>query len=90
MAAPVTQNTLQRDYEIGGGKKQRVKVVTDGHILTEFEIGEPVQIMPTVTADPSGDITTKGKFFFRDGGAGKMQFCVRYPSGVTQVLATEP
>lgn len=89
MAAPQHTNDLQRDYEIGGGKKQRVKVVTDGHRVAEFEIGEPVLLMPPVGAAPAVE-TQKGKLFFMDDGAGKMQLCVRFPSGATQILATEP
>ena len=30
------------------------------------------------------------RFFVRDNGAGKVQLCVRFPTGAVQVIATEP
>lgn len=66
------------DYEIWTNGLQRVIVRADGSV--EFkEISDP--------AAPGGN---KGLFFFRDDGAGKSQFCVRFPTGAIQILATEP
>lgn len=41
----------------------------------------------TAPANPSGN---KMRFYCRDNGAGKTQFVVQFPTGVVQVLATEP
>lgn len=92
MAAKTHSNTLDREYEIGGGKgNRRVTVVTGGRLIAEFESGEPVLIMPTVSADPTNQAdVTKSGFFFRDRGDGKLQCCVRFPTGAVQILATEP
>lgn len=40
-------------------------------------------------ADPAA-IASYGQIYFRDNGSGKMQFCVRFPTGAVQVIATEP
>lgn len=91
MAAPQHSNTLQRDFEIGGGEKgRRVKVVTQSRVVAEFAAGEPVLIMPTVSADPAADPADyKAGLFFRDRGDGKLQACIRFPTGNIQILATE-
>ena len=41
-------------------------------------------------ADPAAPAATFGRTYFRDNGAGKMQYCVRFPTGAVQVIATEP
>lgn len=41
-------------------------------------------------ATPSAPPTNSGLVFFADNGAGKTQLQVRFPTGVIQVLATEP
>lgn len=84
----------REDYrrKIGtGGAKQPLQIVTHGR--TRFTVsaeepaieGQPVSATPTAPA-----LAGSGVFFFRDNGAGKSQFCVRFPSGAVQVLATEP
>lgn len=41
------------------------------------------------TAAPSGS-ASKSRLFSRDNGSGKQQFCVQFPTGAVQVLATQP
>lgn len=41
-------------------------------------------------ADPAAPSANSGRAYFRDNGAGKTQFVVRFPTGAVQVLATEP
>ena len=41
-------------------------------------------------ATPSAPASNSGILFFADNGAGKTQLQVRFPTGVIQVLATEP
>jgi hypothetical protein len=44
----------------------------------------------TEVATPSAPAANTGVIFFADNGAGKTQLQVRFPTGVVQVLATEP
>jgi hypothetical protein len=41
-------------------------------------------------AEPSAPAANKGRLFFVDDGAGKTSFRVRFPTGATQVIASEP
>lgn len=41
-------------------------------------------------AEPDAPAANKGRLFFQDNGAGKTQLAVRFPTGATQVIATEP
>ncbi|HAG05309.1 MAG TPA: hypothetical protein DCG68_00445 [Cryomorphaceae bacterium] len=41
-------------------------------------------------ADPAAPSSNKGRLYFKDNGAGKTQLAVRFPTGATQVIATEP
>ena len=45
--------------------------------------------MLPVVSEPDA-IRASNTFFFKVGDDGKMQFLVRFPSGVTQIIATEP
>jgi hypothetical protein len=48
-----------------------------------------IDLKETVAA-PAAPAADYGRIFMRDNGSGKTQFCVRFPSGAVQVLATEP
>jgi hypothetical protein len=41
-------------------------------------------------ADPAAPASNKGRLYFRDNGVGKTQLACRFPTGVVQVVATEP
>lgn len=43
-----------------------------------------------LSADPAAPAASNGRFYFKDNGSGKTQFCVRFPTGSVQILATEP
>ncbi len=43
-----------------------------------------------LATDPAAPAANVGVHYYRDNGAGKTQFCVRFPTGAIQVLATEP
>lgn len=47
-----------------------------------FEAGE--------TTDPSSPGANRGRMYFKDNGAGKTQLVALFPTGVVQVIATEP
>lgn len=42
------------------------------------------------SADPGAPAANTGRLFFKDSGAGKTQLCVRFNTGATQVIASEP
>jgi hypothetical protein len=44
----------------------------------------------TEISEPSNPAANSGVVFVKDSGGGKSQLCVRFGSGVTQVVATEP
>ncbi len=44
----------------------------------------------TEIADPAAPATDAARWYVRDNGSGKTQFCVRFATGAVQVLATEP
>lgn len=46
--------------------------------------------MRSMGADPVAPAAGNGVTFFRTNGGGKMEYCVRFPSGAIQVIATEP
>jgi hypothetical protein len=56
----------------------------DGKVFTRryIEVGKVV-----VPEAPKADLA---RLFVRDAGAGKLQLCVRFPTGPVQVIATEP
>jgi hypothetical protein len=39
---------------------------------------------------PSAPVANTGRIYFRDNGAGKTQLVVQFPTGVVQIIATEP
>ena len=41
-------------------------------------------------ASPSAPASNKARLFCKDNGSGKTQLCALFPTGATQVLATEP
>lgn len=74
-----------------GGERQPMEIVTHG--LKRFEVSAILPAMTGQAAATSPDaptVTGTGTWFFRDRGDGKSQFCIRYPSGAVQILATEP
>jgi hypothetical protein len=42
------------------------------------------------SADPAAGATNHARLFAKDNGSGKTQLVVRFPTGATQVIATEP
>lgn len=41
-------------------------------------------------AEPAAPAANKARLFAKDNGAGKTQLCVRFPTGATAILATQP
>lgn len=68
--------------QLGTGDAFLVGAATDagGNFIQLFE----------QTADPAAGATNTARLFAKDNGSGKTQFVVRFPTGATQVIATEP
>lgn len=43
-----------------------------------------------LAADPAAAAVDGARLYIRDNGAGKTQLCIRFATGVVQVIATEP
>lgn len=72
----------------GGGAPVTLEWLTNGKVRMTLDHLHPFLRFALVTADPDTSVDGPG-FFFRTSG-GKQQFCVRFSSGVVQVVATEP
>jgi hypothetical protein len=46
--------------------------------------------LPKLASGAAAPPSNNATIFMRDNGSGKMQFCVRFPTGAVQVIATEP
>jgi hypothetical protein len=74
-------------HNLGGGDPQPVRIITDGTVRLLVRADGTFEF-PALTFDPAAGRTAR--VFFRIDENGKQQFCVQFPSGVFQVLATEP
>jgi hypothetical protein len=70
----------------GSGVAQRLVVDKDGNALWRAGFQEMVQMF----TDPAAPAAGRARLFVRDNGSGKTQLCVRFSTGVVQVLATQP
>lgn len=70
----------------GGGIAQRLVLDQDGNALWRAGFQE----MTELPADPPTPALNTARLFMRDNGSGKTQFCVKFPSGAVQVIATDP
>jgi hypothetical protein len=74
-----------------GGKSESMEIVTGGITRVEVSATHPAITGQPASTSPAAPIPTgSGTWFFRNNGAGKSQFCVRFPSGAVQVISTEP
>ena len=68
-----------------------LEVWTNGKIRGVFKPEQPAFEGLPASASPNAPVEAgRGAWFFRNDGAGKSQFCVRFPSGAVQILASEP
>lgn len=76
------QRSAANVLQLGTGDAFHVGAATDagGNYVQFFE----------QTADPAAGATNTARLFAKDNGSGKTQLVVRFPSGVVQVIATEP
>ena len=71
----------------GAGVAQRLVIDKDGNALWRTP---NFQEVISVAIEPAAPATGRARVFARDNGSGKTQLCVRFATGATQVLATEP
>lgn len=71
----------------GTGSADPARVFTRGVLRWEFDADTGAMIARNHTEPTTSPVHPQ--FFFRLSGA-KWQVCVRFPSGATQVIATEP
>ena len=64
------------------------------HLFRDFQPIDPSVRLPGIwganPSTPDAPELGTARLFARDDGTGKMQLCVRFPTGAAQVLATEP
>jgi hypothetical protein len=75
-------------HNLGGGDDKPIRLVTDGQARMLVRGDSPVFEFAKVTSDP--DAGKGARLFFRLDELSKWQLCVQFPSGVFQVVVTEP
>ena len=74
-----------------GGSASSLDVITSGRKRMTVLGSHPAMVgQPSPDSPPAPGPAGAGSWFFRDRGDGKSQFCVRFPSGAVQVIASEP
>lgn len=69
-----------------GTKNEAMSLANNG----AWTLGTSGSMNLTERAEPSNPGANIGVLFTKDSGAGKTQLCVRFPTGASQVIATEP
>ena len=64
-------------------------ILNSGSHVTEIAGTTPMFLINKTTAPGSSPANT-GYLYVQDNGSGKMQLCAKFPSGVAQVIATQP
>lgn len=78
-------------HNLGGGDNGPLRLVTDGKVRVLVQGNEPVLNFDKVGTEPvAASLPRVAQMFFRLDPEGKWQACITFPSGVTQVLVTEP
>lgn len=78
-------------HNLGGGDDKPLRLVTDGQVRVLVKGKDPILEFAKVVTEPTaGDQPKAALLFFRLDPDGKWQACITFPSGVTQVMVTEP
>lgn len=75
--------------KLGGGSSDPIEITTHGRLRARFDGRDAYFELLEVEGDPSVGRSKRIVLFARLSG-GNYQLCARFPSGVIQVLATEP
>ena len=81
-----TDNT----YDIGISGATRPRDIFAGRNIAAVTVFVSDKIELVERSEPTNSPADTGWLFVKDNGAGKSQLCVRFASGATQVIATEP
>jgi len=73
-----------------GGSANTIKLISNNGIIEAYDNSGGAGILLTEMTAPAAPAANKGVLFLQDNGSGKTQFCVRFPTGAVQVIATEP
>lgn len=76
--------------QVGGGARRELVFMSHGRIHLRMHQSEPIFEWARVSVEPTANLSALPQTYFRLDGNGKWQWCVLFPSGVSQVLATEP
>ena len=78
-------------HNLGGGDDKPLRLVTDGQVRVLVKGTDPILEFAKVVTEPTAGAQPRAaQLFFRLDPESKWQACVTFPSGVTQVLVTEP
>ncbi len=80
-------NCVAIGYQAKWTKSNQV-VIGNSSILETFFSGGCLKLVEMT--EPAAPSANTGVLYLKDNGSGKTQFCVRFPTGAVQVIATEP
>lgn len=80
------------DVTLDRGAADQLRLATDDALLIGAATGAGGSFIQFFeqSADPAVPAANGARLFSKDNGAGKTQLVVRFPTGATQVIATEP
>jgi hypothetical protein len=73
-----------------GSSNDIMFLASAGHLRLLNGSGQGGGILFVEMSEPAAPAANSGLFFLKDNGAGKTQCCIRFATGATQVIATEP
>lgn len=82
-AAPAWDTIVDGDLPATLAGKSMTTMSMTNPTLVGYIQGEEI-------ADPAAPAANNGRLYFRDNGSGKTQLVVIFPTGVVQIVATEP
>lgn len=75
-------------HQVGDGGKQSVCIITHGKERLSVNKSDAIFYFSEVEVEPTVGVSRPGLYFRKSGG--QWQMCVLFPSGVAQILSTEP
>jgi hypothetical protein len=77
-------------YAVDYLKWQSAGNTTSGRVTQTCAWPMAIQMKRSTGSDPSAPAAGNGVIFMRLNGSSKMEFCVQFPTGAVQIIATEP
>lgn len=75
-------------HQVGDGNKQSVQILTHGIERLSVDKSDAIFYFAEVQVEPTIGQSKPGVYFRKSGG--QWQMCILFPSGASQILATEP